>query len=63
MPSTKFKDKTYWLRGAEEVRRSARALTGGDEKHRMIEIAAVYERLADHYGDRPATAKRPPRTA
>jgi hypothetical protein len=49
MPS-KFQDKTYWLRGAEEVRRRARTLTAADEKRQMIEIAAVYERLADHYG-------------
>jgi hypothetical protein len=37
--------------------------SSADEKRQMIEIAAVYERLADHYGTRPsAEAQRPPGT-
>ena len=57
--SSKHPDEHYWLERAKEVRLQADRLNTPNAKRVMLEIAAVYQRLAQYAEER--TAGRGPR--
>ena len=47
----------YWRRRAEEARARAGELGSGDAESAMLDIAAMYERIADRAAEREARKK------
>jgi hypothetical protein len=51
-------DPNHWLKRAEEARQIAKQLEDESMKSIMEDIAAGYERIADHVAHRPKSADR-----
>jgi hypothetical protein len=54
---SKVLDQQYWLSRAAEERAEAQALISAEARRQAIKMAAIYDRLAEHYGNRRTAAK------